>query len=56
MELSEGLARDAKQTTILSVNGKYLSEANRQLETRIPDVISSNWSDAAERCSTQIFR
>jgi hypothetical protein len=32
------------------------TEAIRQLETRIPDVISSNWSDAAERCSTQIFR
>ena len=32
------------------------TEAIRQLETRIPDVISSNWSDAAQRCSTQIFR
>jgi hypothetical protein len=32
------------------------TEAIRQLETRIPDVISSNWGDAAQRCSTQIFR
>ena len=32
------------------------TEAIRQLETRIPDVILSNWGDAAQRCSTQIFR
>jgi hypothetical protein len=32
------------------------AEAIRQLETRIPDKISSNWDDAAQRCSTQILR
>src|SRR5262245_2454600 len=32
------------------------TEAVRQLETRVPDKVSSNWHDAAERCSTQILR
>jgi hypothetical protein len=32
------------------------TEAIRQLETRIPDKISSSWDDAAQRCSTQILR
>jgi hypothetical protein len=32
------------------------AEAIRQLETRIPDKVSSSWADAAQRCATQIFR
>jgi len=32
------------------------TEAIRQLETRIPDKVSSNWDDAAQRCSTLILR
>jgi len=32
------------------------AEAIRQLETRIPDKISSIWDDAAQRCSTLILR
>ena len=32
------------------------AEAIRQLETRIPDKITSNWDDAALRCSALILR
>jgi hypothetical protein len=32
------------------------AEAIRQLETRIPDKITSSWDDAAQRCSTLILR
>ena len=32
------------------------AEAIRQLETRIPDKITSNWDDAAQRCSALILR
>ena len=32
------------------------AEAIRQLETRIPDKIASNWDDAAQRCSALILR
>lgn len=32
------------------------AEAIRQLETGIPDKISANWDDAAQRCSTLILR
>jgi hypothetical protein len=32
------------------------AEAIRQLETRIPDKITSNWDDAAQRCSTLVLR
>src|SRR6186997_1296664 len=32
------------------------AEAIFQLETRIPDRITSNWGDAALKCSTQILR
>ena len=32
------------------------AEAIRQLETRIPDKITSNWNDAALRCSSKILR
>jgi hypothetical protein len=32
------------------------AEATRQLESRIPDKITSNWADAAERCSALILR
>jgi len=31
-------------------------EAIRQFETRIPDKVSSNWDDAALRCSNVILR
>ena len=31
-------------------------EAIRQLETRIPDKVTSNWDDAALRCSNVILR
>ena len=32
------------------------AEATRQLETRVPDKITSNWDDAAQRCSTLVLR
>jgi hypothetical protein len=32
------------------------AEATRQRETRIPDKITSNWDDAALRCSALILR
>jgi hypothetical protein len=32
------------------------AEAIRQLETRVPDKITSNWDDAAQRCSSLILR
>jgi hypothetical protein len=32
------------------------AEAIRQLETRIPDKITSNWDDAAQRCTALILR
>jgi hypothetical protein len=32
------------------------AEGIRQLETRIPDKIASNWDDAAQRCSALILR
>jgi hypothetical protein len=31
-------------------------EGIRQLETRIPDKVKSNWDDVAQRCSTLILR
>jgi hypothetical protein len=31
-------------------------EAMRQLETRVPDKFTSNWDDAALRCSTFMLR
>ena len=32
------------------------AEATRQLETLIPDKITSNWDDAAQRCTALILR
>ena len=32
------------------------AEAIRQLETRIPDKVTSNWDDAALRCTALILR
>ena len=32
------------------------AEAICQLETRVPDKITSNWDDAAQRCSTLVLR